>query len=186
MGSRTGLAPLLAGAELPCSSSNIRGRTLPASTYSELASCLLDQEPLEMAGVLRCLPGAQADWFDETFWKLEYRVSPTGNRMGVRLVGEPLNRPTREMVSEAVAPGTVQITNDGLPIILGVDGQTIGGYPKIAHVISEDLPILGQLRPGQTVRFQRCGESEVENLNRRFERRREELESFLAKAIRLA
>ena len=57
------------------------------------------------------------------------------------------------MVSEAVAPGAVQVTNEGLPIILGIDGQTIGGYPKIAHVIRADLDFIAQLRPGQSLRL---------------------------------
>ena len=57
------------------------------------------------------------------------------------------------MVSEPVCPGAVQVTRDGQCIILGVDGQTIGGYPKIAHVISADLDKIGQLRPTQRLRF---------------------------------
>ena len=56
----------------------------------------------------------------------------------------------------------MQITNDGKPIILGVDGQTIGGYPKVAHVISADLDMLGQLRPGDEVRFEKVTESVAE------------------------
>jgi antagonist of KipI len=82
--------------------------------------------------------------------------------MGVRLDGPPLTLPKRELVSEPVAPGAIQITNDGKPIVLGVDGQTIGGYPKIAHVILADLDVLGQLRPGDEVRFVRVTEAEAE------------------------
>ncbi len=70
-------------------------------------------------------------------------------------VRRPLTRRPGELVSEAVGPGAVQVANDGLPIVLGVDGQTIGGYPKIAHVIRADLDRLGQLRPGQSVRFEK-------------------------------
>ena len=58
------------------------------------------------------------------------------------------------MLSEAVAPGTVQVANDGQPILLLGDCQTIGGYPKIAHVITVDLPRAAQLRPNDTVRFE--------------------------------
>jgi len=58
-----------------------------------------------------------------------------------------------EMLSEAVAPGTIQVANDGQPIVLLGDCQTIGGYPKIAHVITVDLPVAVQLRPNDTVRF---------------------------------
>ena len=82
--------------------------------------------------------------------------------MGVRLDGPPLTMPNRELVSEPVAPGAVQVTNDGKPIVLGVDGQTIGGYPKVAHVIATDLDALGQLRPGDEVRFQLVSEDAAE------------------------
>jgi allophanate hydrolase subunit 2 len=68
------------------------------------------------------------------------------------------------MVSEPVCPGAVQVTRDGQCIILGVDGQTIGGYPKIAQVIAADLDRLGQLRPGEVIRFERVGLAEAEQL----------------------
>ena len=58
------------------------------------------------------------------------------------------------MLSSAVAPGTVQVPPDGQPIVLMADAQTIGGYPQLAHVISVDLPLLAQLRPGDAVSFQ--------------------------------
>ena len=67
----------------------------------------------------------------------------------------------REMTSEAVCPGSIQVTRDGQCIVLGVDGQTIGGYPKIAQVIQADLDALGQLRPGQRVRFLRTSMDEA-------------------------
>ena len=103
---------------------------------------------------LRVLPGTQADWFgDDDFLQSTWTVSNTGNRMGVRLSGPVLAKRTGEMTSEPVAPGAVQVANDGQPIVLGVDGQTIGGYPKVAHVIRADLDCLGQLRPGVVVRF---------------------------------
>src|SRR5262249_61631977 len=89
-------------------------------------------------------------------------VTPASNRMGLRLRGAPLSLPQRELVSEPVCPGTVQVTRDGQCIILGVDGQTFGGYPKIAQVISADLDLLGQLRPGDRVRMQRVTLGEAE------------------------
>ena len=73
-----------------------------------------------------------------TFIGEPYRVSPESNRMGIRLIGRPLARAGEELLSAPVRPGTIQIANDGQPIILGVDAQTIGGYPRIAHVIEAD------------------------------------------------
>ena len=99
---------------------------------------------------LRALPGPQADWFDlPEFFGPSFTVNPASNRMGLRLQGEPLQRKPGELVSEPVGPGAVQVVNDGQCIVLGVDGQTIGGYPKVAHVIAADLDRLGQLRPGK-------------------------------------
>ena len=74
--------------------------------------------------------------------------------MGVRLTGPELSRAANvDLISEAVAPGTVQVPPSGQPILLLGDCQTIGGYPKIAHVITVDLGIAAQLRAGDRVRF---------------------------------
>jgi allophanate hydrolase subunit 2 len=70
------------------------------------------------------------------------------------------------MVSEPVCPGSVQVTRDGQCIVLGVDGQTIGGYPKMAQVISADLDKLGRLRPGETIRFRRVPPEDAETIYR--------------------
>src|SRR5438270_14000883 len=81
-------------------------------------------------------------------------VSPDSDRMGIRLVGPHLERKEDvDLLSEAVAPGTVQVPPSGKPILLLNDCQTIGGYPKIAHVITIDLPIAAQLCPGDQVCF---------------------------------
>jgi allophanate hydrolase subunit 2 len=112
---------------------------------------------------LRVFDGPQRDWFtDDRFFTQVYEVTPASNRMGLRLAGEPLFRKPGELISEAVAPGAVQVTNDGRPVVLGIDGQTIGGYPKIAHVIRSDLDSLAQLRPGDRVRFVRVTPEEAE------------------------
>src|SRR5437899_9345223 len=81
--------------------------------------------------------------------------------MRLRLAGAALVRPVRELLSEPVAPGTVQVVNDGQCIVLGMDGQTIGGYPKVAQVIDADLDYLGQAPPGQEVRFVSVGMDEA-------------------------
>jgi allophanate hydrolase subunit 2 len=69
--------------------------------------------------------------------------------MGLRLEGQPLSCNTeKDIVSSGLIQGSIQVPPSGLPIISSVDGQTIGGYPRIANVISSDLNILGQLKPG--------------------------------------
>ena len=74
--------------------------------------------------------------------------------MGVRFDSPELKRQGNvDLTSEAVAPGTIQIPPSGKPILLLGDCQTIGGYPKIAHVITVDLGIAAQLRAGDQVRF---------------------------------
>ena len=109
--------------------------------------------------VLRATPGPQTDWFDQaaqrTFYGEIYRVGEQSNRMGLRLEGPAVPTPSAgEMLSEGVALGAVQITAGGAPIILFVEQQTTGGYPKIANVISADLHSLGQLRPRDEIRFE--------------------------------
>ena len=108
--------------------------------------------------VLRVLRGAQQDRFSvesiDAIFGTPYRILPESDRMGYRLRGESLQRSdAREMVSEPVVPGTIQVPPDGQPIILLSDAQSVGGYPKIAHVIDADLPLLAQAVPGTYLRF---------------------------------
>lgn len=85
-----------------------------------------------------------------------WRVSARSNRQGVRLEGNPLPAPATDGISAAVAPGTLQLPPDGQPIVLLADAQTVGGYPRLGHVIAADLPRLAQWRPGETLRFAQC------------------------------
>lgn len=99
-------------------------------------------------------PGARSS--GEILEKLtssSYRVSSSSDRMGLRLEGPALISGKTDMISGAVVPGVVQVGSDGLPMVLLADGQTTGGYWRIASVISADLPVLGQVRPGTIVRF---------------------------------
>jgi len=110
--------------------------------------------------VLRVTPGPQEDWFPQDsqtiFYRSTYHLTEESNRMGIRLQGTPLRSSGGgQMISEGVSLGAVQITAGGLPIILFVEQQTTGGYPKIANVISADMSCLGQLRPRDEVRFER-------------------------------
>ena len=109
--------------------------------------------------ILRVTPGPQFDWFPESslqsFYEGTYRVGEQSNRMGLRLEGTPVApRQTGEMITEGVSLGAIQVPAGGLPIILFVDQQTTGGYPKIANVISADLHRVGQLRPRDEIRFE--------------------------------
>jgi allophanate hydrolase subunit 2 len=109
--------------------------------------------------VLRVTPGPQSAWFSqevqEVFYAGTYRVTEESNRMGLRLQGAAISSTAGgDMTSEGVSLGAVQITVGGLPIILFVEQQTTGGYPKIASVISADLSSLGQLRPRDEIRFE--------------------------------
>lgn len=100
-----------------------------------------------------------------------FRLSNDSNRMGFRLSGEPLHLiEPKEMISAAVTFGTIQLLPDGQLVVLMADHQTTGGYPRIGHVISHDLPLLGQLGPGDGVGFHPVGIAEAESLAARFDR----------------
>jgi biotin-dependent carboxylase-like uncharacterized protein len=110
--------------------------------------------------ILRCTPGPQSEWFSESsrhlFYNSTYRVAEESNRMGLRLEGPSIPVSSGgHMITEGVSLGAIQVPGGGSPIILFVEQQTTGGYPKIANVISADLPSVGQLRPRDEIRFER-------------------------------
>ena len=114
--------------------------------------------PSHQAGAcLRVMAGPQAGHFDDAglaaFFSSRYRVSPTSDRRGLRLVGLAATHARVELPSQGVLPGAIQVPPDGQPIILGWDGPVTGGYPVIAGVIAADWPLLAQLRPGDAVGF---------------------------------
>ena len=120
---------------------------------------------------VRVTVGAAAHEFSEDFNATEFAISPKSDRMGIRLAGLALVRnTTRELISAAVGPGTVQVPPDGAPIVLMADAPTIGGYPCLAHVIHHDLPLLAQARPGDRVRFVTVSLAEAHRLWRKEER----------------
>src|SRR5207244_13299063 len=108
---------------------------------------------------IRVTQGSKSAWFSEAakkiFYERTYRVAEESNRMGIRLQGGVIPaRAGGEMISEGVSLGAVQVPEGGQPIILFVEQQTTGGYPKIANVISADFLSLGQLRPGEELRLE--------------------------------
>lgn len=115
---------------------------------------------------LRILEGPQAHWFSrEAFSVLTsvgFRISPRSNRMAYRLDGPPLvGTRAEEPLSEPVTFGSIQVPPAGQPILLMADRQTAGGYPKIGTVIAADLPLAGQLAPGDAIDFVLCTREEA-------------------------
>jgi antagonist of KipI len=134
--------------------------------------------PAKRDPMLRFVRGA--DWARfhastlQRFTSESFAVSPDSDRMGVRFEGSMLSG-IGDLISQAVAPGAVQVPPNGQPILLLGDCQTIGGYPKIAHVITVDLPIAAQLRAGDHVCF---SEVSIADAHRLLLQREREVERF--------
>ncbi|HEY1847821.1 MAG TPA: biotin-dependent carboxyltransferase family protein [Opitutaceae bacterium] len=119
---------------------------------------------------VRVMPGAQAGEFEGELYESRFGVTVRSNRMGIRLEGPALGRLSGgDLISSAVAPGTVQVPPDGHPIVLLADAQTLGGYPRIGHVASVDLPLLAQLSPGDGIRFVRTTVTQAHALRRKWD-----------------
>lgn len=130
--------------------------------------------PLPEGGArLRVIPGPHQSRFTEDAVRVltaaRFTVTPDSNRMGYRLDGAVLARTDQvEMLSDATPIGSIQVPPSGLPILLMADRQTTGGYPKIATVITADVPLAGQLAPGDWIEFVPCTrETAIEALRRR-------------------
>ncbi len=130
-----------------------------------------------------------ADLLDRHPWQ----ASPNSDRQGLRLQnpgsGDPdsnensTRSPAADRVSAAVAPGTIQLPPDGHPIILLADAQTVGGYPRLGHVIAADLPLLAQVRPGQTLHFSPCDPDTAARLTRESRARLARLELMIDRML---
>ena len=150
-----------------------RAKQLPLKkrTVSEWKAPATWAIPLRAPAMLRIVRGTDWNRFlsraHTSLLMRSFAVTPASDRMGARLDGPPLDRKhTTDLLSEAVAPGTLQVPPNGEPILLLGDCQTIGGYPKIAHVITADLPIAAQLWPGHQVRFHEVSFMEAQRLLR--------------------
>lgn len=145
-----GPEPLAAGDDLPIGEES-------ASPIPPVDVVPVDVPP-EGAVTIELRPGPRRDWFAEASWDAlfatAWSVSPRSDRSGIRLEGPTLERTdTRELPSEGMVPGAIQVSPDGTPTILAVDHPVTGGYPVIAVVTDASLDALAQLRPGQLVRF---------------------------------
>lgn len=143
--SGSAFAPLKAKDLLECVESQLRPRSAHIPSWTRSAS--------HRARVL--WGGQWSPAYEQALLNQRFEVTPQSNRMGVRLrAAVPLPRHHTELVSAPVCPGTIQLPHDGQPIVLGVDAQTIGGYPRLAHVIAADWDKLAQWRPGDEVGFE--------------------------------
>ncbi|MBA2176415.1 biotin-dependent carboxyltransferase family protein [Halobacillus locisalis] len=115
--------------------------------------------PVESGQTIRVTKGTEYDSFStesvQAFETEPFTINSKSDRMGCRLIGPALTRQTDEdLISEAVAFGTIQVPTDGTPILLLADRQTTGGYPRIAQVATVDLPKVAQLKPGEDIHFE--------------------------------
>jgi antagonist of KipI len=158
---RGGLAvPRIMGSASTHIVTGVGGRPLRAGDLLEIGDAAV-RRPRGGAGAafpregpLRVTSGPQADRFGRELYDGAYTVAEESNRMGLRLRGAAIPSPPGGMLTEGVALGAVQIPPDGQPIVLFVEHQTTGGYPKPANVISADFWRLGQLRPRDAVAFE--------------------------------
>jgi len=154
------------------------GRALKAGDLVPLAEATATAGPERKSGQIdygdgpiRVVLGPQESWFEpaaiERFFAEPYTVTAEADRMGMRLEGAKLAHARGfNIVSDGIAPGHIQVPGTGQPIILLADRQTVGGYPKIGAVIGADLPRLGRMRPGETLRFARIEVAEAEAARR--------------------
>jgi len=144
---------------------------LPTRAARQLPGDLLP--PYSDQPTVEVILGPQADAFTKdglrAFLDSEYQVSPTADRMGYRLQGPAIvHRGPADIVSDGIVLGAVQVPADHQPIVMMADRQTTGGYPKIATVVSADIPLLAQCLPGKSsIRFR---ETSVEEAQRRYRR----------------
>ncbi|USK58425.1 biotin-dependent carboxyltransferase family protein [Peribacillus asahii] len=138
--------------------------------------------------VIRFLAGSQYEYFTNSsklqFVKNLFKVSSQSDRMGYRISGPALElQHKRDILSEAVSNGSIQVPPDGNPIILLADRQTTGGYPKIAQVITTDLSLIGQLKPGESIQFSQVTLKEAEQLYIQKEQKLKQLKVALSLAL---
>jgi antagonist of KipI len=145
------------------------GSPTPATAISSWTAPHDWASPAKRNPVLRFVRGADWDRFNastlQRFTSEAFTVSADSDRMGIRLDGPELKRQDEtDLISEAVVPGTIQVPPSGKPILLLGDCQTIGGYPKIAHVITVDLGVAAQLHAGDGVRFFEVSQQDAHRL----------------------
>ena len=136
---------------------------LRPAAAAEREEVMLPPLDLRPRARFRVVLGPQDDHFTHaglaTLLGSPYTISRASDRMGMRLEGPTLEHSAKgyNIVSDGIAPGSIQVPGNGLPIVLLADRQTTGGYPKVATVISADLPALGRMTPGARIAFEAVG-----------------------------
>ncbi|HEY0448401.1 biotin-dependent carboxyltransferase family protein [Actinophytocola sp.] len=138
------------------------GDVLPIGTDHSGPPPAVDVAPVNPPAIgdlrVRVVPGPRADWCTpealETLLTARFTVTAESNRVGVRLEGPRLARTRHdELPSEGMVAGAIQVPPSGRPVVFLADHPVTGGYPVLAVVLTKDLPILAQARPGQTISF---------------------------------
>jgi biotin-dependent carboxylase-like uncharacterized protein len=133
---------------------------LPAGVAARVAPAI-EQRDYRQPPALRVWPAPQMGLFSqadrERFFGQSWTLSSQSDRVGYRLEGAPLESRLPQIISEPVRVGTVQVPENGLPIVTLRDGPTMGGYPKLGVLDPADVSWLVQCRPGQSVRFRSQG-----------------------------
>ncbi|NLA76553.1 MAG: biotin-dependent carboxyltransferase family protein [Clostridiales bacterium] len=181
--------PLVMGSfstNLKCAVGGFCGRALRAGdilgfrnerkTLFGIASRRLNEEDIPAGSdEIRVVAGPQDDYFtgegSDTFFSEAYTLSNASDRMGLRLEGKSIAAKEKsDIISDGIALGSVQIPASGKPIIMMADRQTTGGYAKIATVISADISVLAQKRPGDVIRFKQVSIKEAQKIYKAQER----------------
>ncbi|MBC8345571.1 MAG: biotin-dependent carboxyltransferase family protein [Candidatus Marinimicrobia bacterium] len=155
-----------------------KGDSIKIGNLSSVTQPIHNKDTLDLnCAIIRVTNGLQGEWFSDSTWNYflsnSFTISDLSSRMGIRLTGNLIQSDRgNEILTEGIPLGAIQVPGSGDPIISFVEHQTTGGYPKIANVITADLCKVGQLKPGDTFKFQRVSIEEGERL-------RLEQESFI-------
>jgi biotin-dependent carboxylase-like uncharacterized protein len=123
----------------------------------------------------------------ETFLNADYRITEDSNRMGYRLEGQQIEHTdTADITSSSVTFGTIQVPGSGQPIVMMAEHQTTGGYTRIAHVISRDLAVMAQLKPGDQIHFEKVGLKEAVQLDNEYQKQIVDLTSRVFRRFQIS
>lgn len=152
------VSPMIYGVNYDLQSSILKkGQTIHITTNQNELDIKLKVKSDKALKDIYCHKGPEFNLFGQStidlLLKAEYKIHQNSNRMGYRLTGNHIRTPDKKMISSAVLPGTVQITNEGAPIILLNDAQTTGGYPRIFQLDQHSINLLAHKKPGDVITF---------------------------------